>query len=34
LYFDGGVSAMYCPQLGRLGFGHNLGPMVGVIQQP
>jgi uncharacterized protein YigE (DUF2233 family) len=32
LYFDGGVSSMYCPRLGRLGLGRNLGPMVAVIQ--
>jgi uncharacterized protein YigE (DUF2233 family) len=32
LYLDGGVSSMYCPRLGRLGLGRNLGPMVAVIQ--
>jgi len=32
LYLDGGVSAMYCPRLGRLNTGRKLGPMLAVIE--
>jgi uncharacterized protein YigE (DUF2233 family) len=32
LYLDGGVSAMYCPRLGRLCTGSKLGPMLAVIE--
>ncbi|MEJ6399206.1 phosphodiester glycosidase family protein [Yoonia sp. 208BN28-4] len=32
LYFDGKVSRLYAPTLGRHDFGFQLGPMVGVLQ--
>ncbi|MDW3180372.1 phosphodiester glycosidase family protein [Roseobacter sp.] len=31
LYFDGKVSRLYAPALGRSDFGFNLGPIVGVV---
>lgn len=31
LYFDGKVSRLYAPELGRSDFGFNLGPIVGVV---
>ncbi|PUB17584.1 phosphodiester glycosidase family protein [Yoonia sediminilitoris] len=32
LYFDGKVSRLYAPDLGRSDFGFQLGPIVGVVQ--
>uniref|UniRef100_UPI0040477025 phosphodiester glycosidase family protein n=1 Tax=Yoonia sp. TaxID=2212373 RepID=UPI0040477025 len=32
LYFDGRVSRLYAPELGRSDFGFRLGPIVGVVQ--
>ncbi|MFM7032262.1 MAG: phosphodiester glycosidase family protein [Bacteroidota bacterium] len=32
LYLDGGISAMHCPRLGRYGKGHNLGPLMAVVE--
>ncbi len=32
LYFDGKVSRLYAPQLGRADFGFQLGPIVGVVE--
>lgn len=32
LYFDGKVSRLYAPALGRSDFGFNLGPIVGVVE--
>jgi uncharacterized protein YigE (DUF2233 family) len=32
LYFDGKVSRLYAPALGRSDFGFELGPIVGVVQ--
>lgn len=32
LYFDGKVSRLYAPQLGRSDFGFALGPIIGVVQ--
>lgn len=32
LYFDGSVSRLYAPQLGRADLGFQLGPMVGVFE--
>lgn len=31
LYFDGSISRMYAPDLGRSGAGFSIGPMVGVV---
>ncbi|MEM9638260.1 MAG: phosphodiester glycosidase family protein, partial [Pseudomonadota bacterium] len=31
LYFDGKVSRLYAPSVGRSDFGFNLGPIVGVV---
>ena len=31
LYFDGSISRLYAPDLGRSGAGFNIGPMVGVV---
>lgn len=32
LYFDGKVSRLYAPELGRSDFGFQLGPMIGVLE--
>jgi len=32
LYFDGRVSRLYAPELGRSDFGFRLGPIVGVVE--
>ena len=34
LYFDGKVSRMFMPEIGRNDFGFRLGPMVAVVAQP
>ena len=34
LYFDGKISRLYAPQLGRSDFGWQLGPIVGVLDAP
>ena len=31
LYFDGSVSRLYAPDLGRSGAGFSVGPMVGLV---
>ncbi len=31
LYFDGSVSRLYAPELGRSGAGFNIGPIVGLV---
>ena len=31
LYFDGSVSRLYAPELGRSGAGFDIGPMVGLV---
>lgn len=31
LYFDGSISRLYAPELGRSGAGFSIGPMVGVV---
>jgi len=31
LYFDGNVSKLYAPELGRSGVGWSVGPMVAAI---
>ena len=31
LYFDGNISRLYAPELGRSDFGFSLGPIVGVV---
>ena len=33
LYFDGSISRLYAPGLGRSGTGFSIGPMVGVVVQ-
>ena len=33
LYFDGKVSRLHAPQLGRSDFGFQLGPIVGVVEK-
>jgi uncharacterized protein YigE (DUF2233 family) len=32
LYFDGSISRLYAPNLGRIGAGFALGPMVGLVE--
>ena len=32
LYFDGSISRLYAPDLGRSGAGFALGPMVGLVE--
>ncbi len=34
LYFDGKISRLYAPELGRSDFGFSLGPIVGVVAPP
>ena len=34
LYFDGNVSRLYAPEIGRNDAGFRLGPIVGVVQAP
>ena len=31
LYFDGSISRLYAPELGRSGAGFQIGPMVGLV---
>lgn len=31
LYFDGSISRLYAPELGRSGIGFSIGPIVGVV---
>ena len=32
LYFDGSISRLYAPELGRSGVGFAIGPMVGLVE--
>jgi uncharacterized protein YigE (DUF2233 family) len=34
LYFDGSISRLYAPELGRDDFGFAMGPMVGTVVGP
>ena len=31
LYFDGSISRLYAPELGRSGAGFSIGPIVGLV---
>ena len=34
LYFDGSISRLYAPELGRADWGRSMGPIIGVVASP